>query len=398
MFGGILSRSILLELVRVFLLCLLGITGILVMAGIVPEASQQGLTLIQALAAVPLLIPNMLPFSIPATTLFATCVVYGRLAHDNEILALKSAGVNILRIVWPALFLGLVMSAVTMGLFYELIPSTYYMMRARALNDIEEFLYAKLKKDHCIKGDKKMPFSMWVSHVQGVWLQNPLFERQDGKGHYDLTVRAREGRLKVDLEEHKIYVIMRFGTLLRADGTSLNFLHETWEVDLPEDYGQDLKLRPRAMTCPEIVQRRQEIRAEEKKLETQIALETAQTLLNQPPANLAKRIADLKNERDRRQLEITTLDAELQMRPALSLGCFCFVLVGCPVGIWFGRSDYLSAFITSFLPNVFLYYPLYLCGMNLAKQGKVPLMAGIWAANALIALIGMALFKRLMRN
>src|SRR5438552_17777114 len=91
---GILSRSILLELVRVFLLCLLGITGILVMAGIVPEASQQGLTLLQALGAVPLLIPNMLAFSIPATTLFATCVVYGRLSHDNESLALKASGVN----------------------------------------------------------------------------------------------------------------------------------------------------------------------------------------------------------------------------------------------------------------------------------------------------------------
>src|SRR5205085_4550300 len=182
---------------RVFALSLVGITGMLVMAGIIAEASQRGLSPTQVLAAIPLLVPSTLPYSIPATTLFATCVVYGRLAHDNEILALKSAGVNILRIVWPALFLGLVMSAVTMGLFYELIPSTYYMMRARALNDIEEFLYAKLKKDHCIKGDKKMPFSMWVSHVQGVWLQNPLFERQDGKGHYDLTVRAREGRLKV---------------------------------------------------------------------------------------------------------------------------------------------------------------------------------------------------------
>jgi lipopolysaccharide export system permease protein len=387
-----------LELVRVFLLCLLGITGILVMGGIVPEASQQGLTLLQALAAVPLLIPNMLPFSIPATTLFATCVVYGRLAHDNEILALKSAGVNILRIVWPALFLGLVMSGVTMGLYYELIPSTYYMMRARALNDIEEFLYAKLKKDHCIKGDKKMPFSMWVSHVQGPWLQDPLFERQDGKGHYDLTVRAREGRLMVDLEKRKIYVIMRFGTVLRADGTRLNFLQQTYDVDLPEDYGQDLKLRPRAMTCPEIVQRRREIKAEEERLAVEIAKQMSLSLLSKPPEDLATHVTNLTNQHHQRQLEVTLLDAELQMRPALSLGCFCFVLIGCPVGIWFGRSDYLSAFITSFLPNVFLYYPLYLCGSNLAKQDKVPVIIGVWAANALIALIGVGLFKRLMRN
>lgn len=398
MFGSILSRSILFELLRIFTLCLLGITGILVMAGIVPEASQQGLTPLQALAAIPLLIPNMLPFAIPATTLFATCVVYGRLSHDNEILALKSAGVNILKVAWPALFLGLTMSAVTMGLYYKLIPSTYFMMRAQALNDIEEFLYARLKKDHCIKGDKKMPFSIWVSHVQGPWLQDPLFKRMNKKGQYDLTVRASEGQLKVDVEKRKIFVIMRFGTALRVDGSKWSFTQNTWEVELPDDYGQDLKLRPRAMTCPEIVQRRVEIKEEEKKLTEDIAFQTARSAFTRPPEDLAQHLWNLKNERDRKQVEITSLDAELLMRPALSLGCFCFVLVGCPVGIWFGRSDYLSAFITSFLPNVFIYYPLYLCGTNLAKQGKVPLVAGIWAANVVIAFIGFALFRRLMRN
>jgi lipopolysaccharide export system permease protein len=396
-FGSILSRSILLELMRVFTMCLLGITGILVIAGIVPEASQQGLTLLQALAAVPLLIPNMMPFSIPATTLFATCVVYGRLSHDNEILALKSAGVNILKVVGPALFLGLVMSGVTMGLYYHLIPSTYYLMRARALNDIEEFLYARLKKDHCLMGDKSS-YSMWVSHVQGPWLQTAIFKRRDNKGHYDVTAWANEARLKVDLEHRQILVIMRNGTILKEDGTSVHFTEQSWPVDLPREFGQDLKLRPRAMTCPEIVRRRQEIKAEEERLAAEIALHTARSVLSKPPEDLARHLTNLKNQHDQRQMEITTLDAELQMRPALSLGCLCFVLVGCPVGIWFGKSDYLSAFITSFLPNVFMYYPLYLCGTNLAKQGKVPLLAGIWAANALIALIGLALFKRLMKN
>jgi len=152
------------------------------------------------------------------------------------------------------------------------------------------------------------------------------------------------------------------------------------------------------MTCPEIVERRQEIKAEENRLTAEIASQISLSGFTRPPEDLPKHIANLTAEKKRRQIEVTSLDAELLMRPALSLGCFCFVLVGCPVGIWFGRSDYLSAFITSFLPNVFIYYPLYLCGTNLAKQGKVPLVAGIWAANAIIALIGFALFKRLMRN
>src|SRR5215472_14326989 len=114
---SILHRMILWELLKVFALSLLGITGILLMAGIVAEASQQGLGPLQILAIIPLLIPSTLPYTLPTTTLFTTCVVYGRLAHDNEILAIRAAGVNLLKVVWPAVFLGLAMSGVTLGLY-----------------------------------------------------------------------------------------------------------------------------------------------------------------------------------------------------------------------------------------------------------------------------------------
>ena len=138
MLGKLIQRTILVELVRVFALSLLGITGILVMAGVVAEASQQGLSPSQILAAIPLLIPSTLPYTIPATTLFATCVVYGRLAHDNEILAIKAAGINVMAVVWPAVVLGLVMSMTTMGLYYRLIPYTHYLLRTQFLNEVEE--------------------------------------------------------------------------------------------------------------------------------------------------------------------------------------------------------------------------------------------------------------------
>src|SRR5262245_31789055 len=115
------------------------------MAGIVAEASRHGLGPLQILAIIPLIIPSTLPFTIPATTLFATCVVYGRLAHDNEILAIKAAGINLLKVVWPAVILGVVMSAVTLGLYYRIIPHTHQLMRSMFLNDVEELLYGMLK-------------------------------------------------------------------------------------------------------------------------------------------------------------------------------------------------------------------------------------------------------------
>src|SRR5713101_6087597 len=140
--GTILFRMILWELSKVFVLSLVGITGILLMAGIIAEASQQGLGPMQILGAIPLLIPSTLPYTIPATTLFATCVVYGRLAADNEILAIKSSGVNVLHVVKPGILLGVVMSACTMGLYYRTIPYTHHLLRTMVFNDAEELIYS----------------------------------------------------------------------------------------------------------------------------------------------------------------------------------------------------------------------------------------------------------------
>jgi lipopolysaccharide export system permease protein len=129
-------------------------------------------------------------------------------------------------------------------------------------------------------------------------------------------------------------------------------------------------------------------------------LDDAEEQLKGPGAapHLPRHAKDLRNGRQALVNGIQQIDAEFQMRPALSFGCLCFVLVGCPVGIWFSRSDYLSAFITCFLPIVFVYYPLMLCGTNFAKEGRFPPSLSVWAADAVVALAGLVLFARLLRN
>src|SRR5205085_4991902 len=99
-----------------------------------------------------------------------------------------------------------------------------------------------------------------------------------------------------------------------------------------------------------------------------------------------------------KQREQHVIEAELYMRPALAVGCLCFALIGGPVGIWFSRADYLSAFVSCFLPTVFVYYPLLLCGTNLAKDGRVPAAVGLWLANGAAALAALVLYARLLRR
>src|SRR5262245_14952915 len=234
MFGSILHRMIFRELVKVFLLSLVGITGILLLAGIVAEASQQGLTPGQIMAIIPLLIPSTLPYTIPATTLFATCVVYGRLAADNEILAIRASGINLLKVVSPGVFLGLLTSVGTLVLYYEVIPYTHHLMRSMFLSDMEELVYTMLRKNSQISYPQ-FDYSMYVRSVQGRRLGNPIFKRRDSHGDIDVVALAREAELRVDMNNRVILVHMRDGQVLGRNGTIASFDDRIFDVPLPED-------------------------------------------------------------------------------------------------------------------------------------------------------------------
>jgi lipopolysaccharide export system permease protein len=396
-FGSILQRMILWELTKVFLLSLVGITGILLMAGIIAEASQQGLGPTQILAAIPLLVPSTLPYTIPATTLFATCVVYGRLASDNEILAIKSAGINAITVVRPGIILGLAMSLATLGLYYRIIPYTHHLLRSMVLRDAEEFLYSMLRKNLEIKYSS-FPYQIFVKGVKGKTLIEPVFKRKAADGTIDWVAHAREAELQVLPNSGRIEIHTKDCFVWGENDSSGKLTNENLPVDLPKDFGKQKDRRPRDLTWQEIIDRREELGRKIRELEKKISLTTSNAFLVGAPDDLHIKTKLFNEQKAQHEQEIVALNVELQMRPALSLGCLFFILAGCPVGIWFSRSDYLSAFITCFLPIVFVYYPLMLCGTGMAKEGRYNMIPLVWGADAIIGLIGVVLFWRLFRN
>jgi lipopolysaccharide export system permease protein len=433
--GHTIHRMILWELLRVFLLSLLALTGLFLMAGLIAEASQRGLSPSQVLLVIPLLVPNTLPYTIPATTLFATCVVYGRLSHDNEYTAIKAAGINPLTLLRPCLLLGVGTMAVTGGMYYHLIPYTHQVMRQQFLSDGEEVLYNLLKRNRCIRY-LSLPYTMYVREVQGRRLVDVIFKRRVKLGNawvgYDLVAWGREAKLSVVIgpdNKGSIVVDMDRCTVWERQSNSAFFRNRRFEVDLPGELsGSDKRSRPNDMTWVELQQRRSELGGEEREWLAHVAAaklrqddpsrpvaevvaataaqypdvgvdtEFLAQDLTTPQALLEPHLGHLKNKlHDTRRLAWTA-DAEAHMRPALAVGCLCFVLIGCPVGIWFSRADYLSSFVTCFLPTVFAYYPLVLCGSNLSREGKVPVAPAIWAADALFLTVAVVLIAKLMRR
>ena len=429
---------ILAELVKVFLMSLIALTGMFLLAGLIQEASQKGLSPGQILTIIPLIIPNTLPFTIPATTLFATCVVYGRMSADNEVLVLRAVGVNIYHLLWPALVLGLGTTAATAAMYYDPIPRSQSMLRNQLLKDGEDIIYGMIKREGGLR-QSSLDFVLYVRDVQGHDLIDVVVKKRTKDRHgYELVARSQtatiwirkvtdapseastlstenEGRPEDVMDRFRkrraatrgaeryelvIRMVHCFVDSMKGE-TGAEIQIQEYTTPLPESiFGKDPFLRPSSQTWKELHVNRDYLRQEVDEMETYIAGVEAKgaTPTGDPRKTHAELARDLRQGPLKDDVHLLRQhEIELHTRPALAVGCLCFVLIGCPVGIWASRSDYLSVFMICFLPTVFVYYPLLLATVNLAKDGKVSPSA-VWIANGLIFLAALVLIQRLMKR
>jgi lipopolysaccharide export system permease protein len=393
----LLHRSIFYELTKVFLLSFIGLTGLFLLATVIAEAARNGLGPAQILAAIPLLIPSTVPYTLPTTALFATCIIYGRLSSDSEILALRAAGVHIRHAVWPSLVLGVVASVVTFVLFLDVIPYTHYILRSEFTGDVRELMYLVLKRDSCIR-HPRLPYEIHVARVVGQKLKEAQFRHRDPKGGFDMTAYAMEAEFLYHSKTKQLLIRMKNCFTVDAKGNTDAIVEErVWPVDIPDDISAQGKTRPSDMTWSELFEGREKTLEELEKNKIEIDLHQMAQNLKEGYANFPEHIRAKHEERKSLNLKLAALDAEIYQRPAFALGGLCFVLVGCPVGIWFSKSDYLSAFITCFLPIVIVYYPLMLCGINMVRSGKLMPLVGIGAADTLMLVTAVIMHRRLAR-
>jgi lipopolysaccharide export system permease protein len=406
---GLLNRMIFWELLKVFLLTVTGLTGLFLIGLVVQQASQMGLSPAQTLQAIPLLVPITLPYTIPATTLFASCVVYGRLANDNETVAMKAAGLDLLTLLRPAVLLGLVTASATMYLSYSVIPVCQQRLQQQVLEDPEEILYNMLRRERTLKHPQS-PYVIAVRDVQGRRLIDVIVKRKVFTGtsnfpggiEYDSVARAREARLVVDLDKGTVtvdsdqWVVADEKSYLETGGG------KPPEMPLPEYFtGKTIKNRPAALEWPELGDRLAAHAAEREDLVRKREQFRNEAATNVDPARVPGLLAQdkhLTNQINESARMTRQIHYEQHIRPALAIGCLCFAVIGCPVGIWANRADYLSTFVTCFLPTVLTYYPLLLAGGGLAREGKVPVPLGVWAADVVVGLFALLLTFLLIRR
>ena len=411
MIGTTLNRMIFWELVRVFLLSLGTLTGLFLIVGLIQQASQLGLSLNQILNAIPLFVPSTLPLTIPATTLFASCVVYGRLSHDNEVVALKAAGVHLYRIVAPAVLLGVLTTTATAALYHTTIPATQQRLYEQILSDPEEVLYNQLRRDRCLR-HPSLPYVLYVRDVQGKRLIDVVIKRRlkvkdqrtgaEVSVGYDFVARMHEARLRVDLDEGKMAIDPDRFVIYERNTAGSTASTGPFLMDLPDSVsGKEARVRISALTWDDLPGRVAAVAAERDELVAKRDAQQAEADRIADPAFRALAQNDIKQYEYQIALkarQVRNLQAEVYARPALAVSCLVFALIGCPVGIWANRADYLSTFVICFLPTLVVYYPLLLAGSDMGKNGRVPLALGCWLADIIMGGVGLVLTWRLLRR
>jgi hypothetical protein len=101
--------------------------------------------------------------------------------------------------------------------------------------DQEESLYSLLKRERCISF-QGTNFRMTVKSVQGRTLVDPVLIRKDPKTNADdLTARAEEAELRVDLEHGQILLHMKRCSVESSQSDGY-FEEKIWPIELPRGY------------------------------------------------------------------------------------------------------------------------------------------------------------------
>ena len=88
---------------------------------------------------------------------------------------------------------------------------------------------------------------------------------------------------------------------------------------------------------------------------------------------------------------------ELHKRFAYPAACIVLMLIGIPLGMSSRQGGKSAGFVLS-IALVFIYYFLFSTGVALARQGKLAVFAGVWAANFLFAVFSLLLLLRMARG
>lgn len=374
----IIDRYVAMEMVSVVFFCILGFAILIVGNNFYANAdflfSKTHPVPAQILALLSLLeAPASMVRSLPIATTFGVMLAIGRMGRDSELIAMRSGGASLGRILLPVLFVGILLSILN------------YFLAERWLPQVGRYA-AELRRTHVSKEDRFAPRNVFFRDELGRIIYTPVYEKRtrtlqrpflvwhEDKGTVDKTDdrlhywTAMEGRFDGDTLVVGEYSKVRYQ--LFAWNPAAGF--EGWELWSKEE------LEPATVRFP-FPQKLQNIEESEQSAEYQSAADLSET---------ARRFQTVgKNP--------TKLRTQLAFKYSTPVACTIFAFVAFIFGIVNPRREKFSGVFFA-LMTIFWYYIINAILRNLGDSGIVqPPELAAWGTNLIFFALASYLFIRM---
>lgn len=145
------------DLLKYFVLASAGLAAIMSFGGLLRPLTRQGLGLAEVVTVLANLMPAMSTYSLPVAALFATTLVYGRLAADNELTAMRAGGISHLSAAFPGLVLGLIVALLSMVMFFFVVPASIYNVERVIYSNVARLLATNIERNREFRLDRAGP-------------------------------------------------------------------------------------------------------------------------------------------------------------------------------------------------------------------------------------------------
>ena len=391
-----ISRYIVTELAKVFIVTLIGMTTLMILVGLVQEAIQENLTPLTIVQLIPYVIPNALCFAIPGTMLFSVCTVYGRMAASNELVAARSLGISPMLMVWPALIFAFLLSLATVYLNDLAVSWGRQGVYRVVLGSVEKTIYSVLNAERSYSNGR---ISITVEDVDGKDLIQPTIEIHSKGNKGPVTLIAQKARLTNDIEANELVFSVYDGVLEIADDSQFSL--DQWEAKIPL---RDATKKGNPNDSPSNIPLRlirKSSREHQQTLEQRKTGMAAKAAFQMFTGNMvglthpqwqSEYVYLQKDEYRQRRLY-----TEPWRRWANGFSCLCFVMVGIPLAIQRNKADFWTTFGMCFMPILLSYYPLLMLGVSKAKSGQLPPQC-VWLGNLVLFVVGYLMLRRLLKR
>ena len=338
---------------------------------LVRRVTESGLPMAIATKVSLLQMPYYVFFALPMGMLLAALIAYSRLSSDSELIALRSCGVSIYRLLVPAIFMSLIVTAIAFTLNELVVPAANYEARQTldsALkedrSDFEEsnIIYPEFR-------DIKQPDGKKVNVLTRLFYA----EQFDGQQMKGLTIvdRSQSG----------------LNQIVTSESAKWNPVENTWDffngtiyvVSPDSSYRSILRFDHHQLQLPraplDLAEKGREFQ------EMNIVQAQQELQLLRPSGNKRK---------------IRKLLIRIHQKLALPFACVVFGLVGSALGIRPQRTSKATGFGISVLV-IFAYYLLMSMGDALGLSGVMPPELAAWLPNLFGLAVSIWLLFRLNR-